>query len=131
MGWSLDTMKLYYQRMCSSKSMGESNTAVSAYKTYRHLQQYCSHPSKYSSCRDWFHVLYSSDCATVIAVLRELASVFTYKFLGNFVQNNRIPNIMPSDLMFDACIESAFRIFRVLFSKIVLNWGKNNQLLIV
>ena len=24
--------------------MGESNTVVSAYTTYRHLQQYCSHP---------------------------------------------------------------------------------------
>ena len=28
-------------------SMGESNTVVSAYSTYRHLQQYCSHPSIY------------------------------------------------------------------------------------
>ena len=26
-------------------SMGESNTVVSAYSMYRHLQQYCSHPS--------------------------------------------------------------------------------------
>ena len=26
-------------------SMGESNTVVSAYMTYWHLQQYCSHPS--------------------------------------------------------------------------------------
>ena len=26
-------------------SMGESNTVVSAYTLYRHLQQYCSHPS--------------------------------------------------------------------------------------
>ena len=25
--------------------MGESNTVVSAYTTYRHLQQYCSHPT--------------------------------------------------------------------------------------
>ena len=25
--------------------MGESNSAVSAYKMYRHLQKYCSHPS--------------------------------------------------------------------------------------
>ena len=25
--------------------MGESNTVVSAYTLYRHLQQYCSHPS--------------------------------------------------------------------------------------
>ena len=25
--------------------MDESNTAVSAYTLYRHLQQYCSHPS--------------------------------------------------------------------------------------
>ena len=25
--------------------MGESNTVVSAYTMYRHLQQYCSHPS--------------------------------------------------------------------------------------
>ena len=25
--------------------MGESNTVVSAYIMYRHLQQYCSHPS--------------------------------------------------------------------------------------
>ena len=25
--------------------MGESNTIVSAYTVYRHLQQYCSHPS--------------------------------------------------------------------------------------
>ena len=28
--------------------MGESNTVVSAYTMYRHLQQYCSHPSIYS-----------------------------------------------------------------------------------
>ena len=27
-------------------SMGESNTVVSAYTLYRHLQQYCSHLSK-------------------------------------------------------------------------------------
>ena len=27
--------------------MGESNTVVSAYTLYRHLQQYCSHPSIY------------------------------------------------------------------------------------
>ena len=26
-------------------SIGESNTVVSAYTTYTHLQQYCSHPS--------------------------------------------------------------------------------------
>ena len=26
-------------------SMGESNTVVSAYTTYRHLQQYCFHPA--------------------------------------------------------------------------------------
>ena len=26
-------------------SMGESNTVESAYTLYRHLQQYCSHPS--------------------------------------------------------------------------------------
>ena len=26
-------------------SMGESNTVASAYTMYRHLQQYCSHPS--------------------------------------------------------------------------------------
>ena len=24
--------------------MGENNTVVSAYTSYRHLQQYCSHP---------------------------------------------------------------------------------------
>ena len=28
--------------------MGESNTVVSAYTMYRHLQQYCSHPSIYA-----------------------------------------------------------------------------------
>ena len=28
------------------KSIGESNTVVSAYTLYRHLQQYSSHPSK-------------------------------------------------------------------------------------
>ena len=28
-------------------SMGESNTDVSAYTLYKHLQQYCSHPSMY------------------------------------------------------------------------------------
>ena len=28
-------------------SMGESNTVVSAYTMYRHLQQYCSHASIY------------------------------------------------------------------------------------
>ena len=28
--------------------MSESNIFVSAYTTYRHLQQYCSHPSIYS-----------------------------------------------------------------------------------
>ena len=28
--------------------MGESNTVVSAYTLYRHLQQYCSHPSEFS-----------------------------------------------------------------------------------
>ena len=27
--------------------MGDSNTVVSTYTTYRHLQQYCSHPSNY------------------------------------------------------------------------------------
>ena len=27
--------------------MGESNTIVSTYTTYTHLQQYCSHPSNY------------------------------------------------------------------------------------
>ena len=27
--------------------MGESNTFVSTYTLYRHLQQYCSHPSIY------------------------------------------------------------------------------------
>ena len=27
--------------------MEESNTVVSAYALYRHLQQYCSHPSNY------------------------------------------------------------------------------------
>ena len=28
--------------------MGESNTVVSAYTLYRHLKQYCSHPSIYT-----------------------------------------------------------------------------------
>ena len=30
---------------CIPISKGESNTVVSAYTLYRHLQQYCSHPS--------------------------------------------------------------------------------------
>ena len=51
-------------------SMGESNTVVSAYTMYRHLQQYCSHPSKYVSlsyytttstlttnCRIWVKIM--------------------------------------------------------------------------
>ena len=29
--------------------MGESNTVVSVYTMYRYLQQYCSHPSIYTS----------------------------------------------------------------------------------
>ena len=33
-------------------SMGESNTIVSAYTMYRHLQYYCSHPSIYSYEKD-------------------------------------------------------------------------------
>ena len=32
------------QGQTGSILMGESNTVVSAYTTYRHLQQYCSHP---------------------------------------------------------------------------------------
>ena len=32
-------------RTLNSNSMGESNTVVSANTLYRHLQQYCSHPS--------------------------------------------------------------------------------------
>ena len=35
-----------YIELLACKSMGESNTVVSAYTRYRHLQQYCSHPSK-------------------------------------------------------------------------------------
>ena len=31
--------------------MGESNTVVSAYTMYRHLQQYCSHPSIHTLTR--------------------------------------------------------------------------------
>ena len=33
--------------------MGESNTVVSAYTLYRHLQQYCSHPSICWQRRSW------------------------------------------------------------------------------
>ena len=33
----------------SAYTMGESNTVVSAYTMYRHLQQYCSHPSNYKN----------------------------------------------------------------------------------
>ena len=32
---------------CKDTSMGESNTVVSAYTLYRHLQQYWSHPWTY------------------------------------------------------------------------------------
>ena len=38
----------YYQMqppITQDTSMGESNIVVSAYTLYRHLQQYCSHPS--------------------------------------------------------------------------------------
>ena len=40
--------------------MGKKNTVVSAYTLYRHLQQYCSHPSVYSAVigRSFIH----SDC---------------------------------------------------------------------
>ena len=37
-------------------SMGESNTVVSAYTSYRHLQQYCSHPLMCTcvlNCIEW------------------------------------------------------------------------------
>ena len=37
--------------------MGESNTIVSAYTLYRHLQQYCSHPSICCLCLYCKHVL--------------------------------------------------------------------------
>ena len=37
----------YIGGLLMSISMGEGNTVVSAYTTYRHLQQYCSHPSIY------------------------------------------------------------------------------------
>ena len=40
------------QNLCTvadnkNESMGESNTVVSAFTMFRHLQQYCSHISKY------------------------------------------------------------------------------------
>ena len=47
---------------CSRKSMGESNTVVSAYTLYRHLQQYCFYPFKWpvippnTWCENWLVV---------------------------------------------------------------------------
>ena len=38
-----------YLTLINSISMDESNTVVSAYTLYRHLQQYCSHPSNYEA----------------------------------------------------------------------------------
>ena len=49
--------KTVFENDCESgppeyNSMGESNTLVSAYTLYRHLQQYCSHPSIYHCLKD-------------------------------------------------------------------------------
>ena len=44
--------------------MGERNTVVSAYTTYRHLQQYCSHPS-ICCVRVWVHAVKSNTNALV------------------------------------------------------------------
>ena len=38
--------------------MGENNTVVSAYTTYRHLQQYCSHPSICIDCVFYMPLLF-------------------------------------------------------------------------
>ena len=43
-----DPKKRVYLKLgdsCENISMGESNTVVSVYTLYSHLQQYCSHPS--------------------------------------------------------------------------------------
>ena len=47
--------KLQYVHMDTTKdsldiTMGESNTVVTAYTLYRHLQQYCSHPVINTTC---------------------------------------------------------------------------------
>ena len=40
--------------------MGESNTVVSAYTLYRHLQQYCSHPSNYVLAKGGLYAVYQA-----------------------------------------------------------------------
>ena len=42
-------------------SMGESNTVVSAYTLYRHLQQYCFHPSTYKKFAILMHDIDKGD----------------------------------------------------------------------
>ena len=42
---AIDSKKVLIKRIPLYISMGESNTVVSAYTMYRHVQQYCSHPS--------------------------------------------------------------------------------------
>ena len=49
-------------------SMGESNTVVSAYTLYRHLQQYCSRPSIYA-CLIILNVRVFSALMTVVVVV--------------------------------------------------------------
>ena len=59
-------------------AMGESNTVVSAYTMYRHLQQYCCHPST---------GLYASNLP---GVMQHKVATDLYKYVFNSLLNNKI-----------------------------------------
>ena len=64
--------------MLLDEPMDESNTVVSAYTMYRHLQQYCSHPSECSVLKRQLPVT----CRYFVTVCLLCQSVLVYRYLS-------------------------------------------------
>ena len=78
--------------------MGKSNTVVSAYTMYRHLQQYCSHPSieiqfiknvfAYEHYINGVHILSRTVKVTSVRIHQTLLRVFLVLFSDLFYIRN-------------------------------------------
>ena len=76
--------------------MGESNTVVSVYTMYRHLQQYCCHPSLLSDqpCQYILHLSYCYD--PVIFIPRCVGEVLSVPIANTCMKKKMAQIVWPS-----------------------------------
>ena len=105
--------------------MGDSNTVVSAFTLYRHLQQYCSHPSICTGCYVVTETLLSLSQATNFRFFQTQKTLqTTISSLMKMVESypNRKKTLWEKEKLL---VTSNFSFSRSVFKNLKLQTGKN------